>query len=702
MKLVSLELVNFRQFYGRQQLHFADTDGGRNVTVVHGFNGAGKTALLNAFTWCLYEETTSGFKMKDQLVNELAIASAEVGEHVPCSVALTFEAMFADGNVRKPALWHVVRDASAVKTGPKSYERSAPRLSLTITDSTGETSVVDGDRTDRVRQDRIEQLLPKSLYPFFFFDGERMEYMARQENKAEVEKGVRTLLDIEVYERGAEHLRGPLAKELGKEIRSGSNKQLNDAIEKREQKVAEQQQLEVRAAELQSQIDALQDEIQRYDIRLNAVRELGALGDRRRVLQDQQKEIADRTEKINSEMAKLISRDGYLALGSDTLRKTEALVAAARQRGELPAKVKPQFVDDLLRSEKCICGRPIEHGSDAEKCLTQWKQGTGLADLEEQIHNVNAQIRPLTDRRSSMFARLKIYMQDLQAEATKLKANQDEESAINARIKGNEFGDQARELKEMLDRRIKESGAAGAYLESNKRHREALENEISQLAKDISKLESSEAKVAVALRQHNAVLKVAEAFAAIRDIQKEDARSALDERIREVWADTTIKDFEASITSDYQLMLTKRVGGQRQPVVGASTGETQVLALSFVGALVAKSRENMENNTGEFAAGNVFPLVMDSPFGALGELYGRKVAEWVPRLANQVVLLVSDSQWRPEVDLAIRPRMGREYVLEINSAKQRSAQDPSPRRGGVQYVVEASESAEMTIIREVT
>lgn len=702
MKLVSLELVNFRQFYGHQQIHFADTVGGRNVTVVHGFNGAGKTALLNAFTWCLYDETTSGFKMKDRLVNELAIDTAEVGDHVPCSVALTFEAMFTDGNVRKQALWCVVRDAAVVKSGPRSYEKATPRLSVTITDSTGETTSVDADRTDRVRQDRIEQLLPKSLFPFFFFDGERMEYIARQENKAEVEKGVRTLLDIEVYERGAEHLKGPVAKELGKEIRSGSNKQLNDATEKREQKVAEQQQLEVRGAELQVQFAALQDEIQLYDVRLNAIRELGALGDHRKVLQEQQKQITERIQRINSELAKLVSKDGYLALARDVLRKTEAHVAAARQRGELPAKVKPQFVDDLLRREKCICGRSIEHGSEAERCLTQWKLGTGLADLEEQIHNVHAQIRPMTERRSSFFARLKSQLQELQAQRAQLKAHQDEESAINARIKGNEFGDQAREIKETLDRRREELGTTRAYIEANRKNRDALETEISQLAKDISKLESSEAKVGLAKRQYDAVLKVADAFAAIRDIQKEDARSALDERIREVWADTTIKDFEATITADYQLMLTKRVGGHRQPVVGASTGETQVLALSFVGALVAKSRENLENNTGELAAGNVFPLVMDSPFGALGELYGRKVAEWVPRLANQVVLLVSDTQWRPEVDAAIRPRMGREYVLEINSAKQRSAQDPSPRRGGLQYVVEAAESAEMTVIREVT
>jgi DNA sulfur modification protein DndD len=702
MKLVSLELINFRQFHGRQQLQFADAAGGRNVTVVHGFNGAGKTALLNAFTWCLYDETTSGFKMKDRLINELALNSAEIGDHVQCSVALTFEAKFYDGNVRKDATWCVVRDASAVKTGPQTQEKVISRLSLTITDSSGEATSIDTNQPDRVKQDRIEQLLPKSLYPFFFFDGERMEYMGRQENKAEVEKGVRTLLDIEVYERGAEHLKGPVAKDLGKEIRSGSNKQLNEATEKREQKVAEQQQLEVKAAELQANLTETLKQVQDYDARLNGIRELGMLGDQRKNLQEQQKRIIERMSRLNRDLSKAISKDGYLALANDVLHKTEAQVAAARKRGDLPAKVKPQFVDDLLRDAKCICGRPIDPGSDSARCLTQWKEVTGLADLEEQIHNVNAQIRPLTERRTNLFAALKNLMKDLQSQASQLKSNQDDESAINARIKNSEFGDQAREIKELLDRRREDLGTTRAYIEANRKNREALESEISQLNKDISKLESSEARVAIAKRQYDAALKVADAFAAIRDIQKEDARAALDERIREVWADTTIKDFEASITPEYQLTLTKRVGGQRQPVVGASTGETQVLALAFVGALVAKSRENLESNTGELASGNVFPLVMDSPFGALGELYGRKVAEWVPRLANQVVVLVSDTQWRQEVETAIRPRMGREYVLEINSAKQRAVKTSSPRRGGAQYVVESDVSAEMTIIREVT
>lgn len=45
MKLISLQLCNFRQFYGKTPpIIFAS--GSRNTTVIHGNNGAGKTTFL--------------------------------------------------------------------------------------------------------------------------------------------------------------------------------------------------------------------------------------------------------------------------------------------------------------------------------------------------------------------------------------------------------------------------------------------------------------------------------------------------------------------------------------------------------------------------------------------------------------------------------------------------------------------------------
>ena len=73
MKLMSIQLNNFRQFYGMTQ-EIILASGERNTTVIHGNNGAGKTTLLNAFTWVLYEKFTAAFAVEDQLVNKRAVS----------------------------------------------------------------------------------------------------------------------------------------------------------------------------------------------------------------------------------------------------------------------------------------------------------------------------------------------------------------------------------------------------------------------------------------------------------------------------------------------------------------------------------------------------------------------------------------------------------------------------------------------------
>lgn len=51
MKLERIILENFRQYFGQQKLNFAK-EREKNVTVIHGINGAGKTSLFLALNWC--------------------------------------------------------------------------------------------------------------------------------------------------------------------------------------------------------------------------------------------------------------------------------------------------------------------------------------------------------------------------------------------------------------------------------------------------------------------------------------------------------------------------------------------------------------------------------------------------------------------------------------------------------------------------
>ena len=70
MLLQSIELQNFRQFIN-EKIDFS-TDPERNVTLIIGENGTGKTTFAQAFFWCLYGETD--FTNKTML--NMAIQSA--------------------------------------------------------------------------------------------------------------------------------------------------------------------------------------------------------------------------------------------------------------------------------------------------------------------------------------------------------------------------------------------------------------------------------------------------------------------------------------------------------------------------------------------------------------------------------------------------------------------------------------------------
>ena len=56
MLLTKITLNDFRQFRGTQTIEFS-TDKEKNVTIILGENGSGKTTFAQAFKWCLYGST---------------------------------------------------------------------------------------------------------------------------------------------------------------------------------------------------------------------------------------------------------------------------------------------------------------------------------------------------------------------------------------------------------------------------------------------------------------------------------------------------------------------------------------------------------------------------------------------------------------------------------------------------------------------
>src|SRR4051812_40482268 len=99
------------------------------------------------------------------------------------------------------------------------------------------------------------------------------------------------------------------------------------------------------------------------------------------------------------------------------------------------------------------------------------------------------------------------------------------------------------------------------------------------------------------------------------------------------------KDFRCRISDSFaiEMILNERATAK-------SGGENQLLSLAFIASLVRFAAERIDADDLVLKPGTMAPLVLDAPLGQLDPSYQESVAEFLPKLAHQVVLLVSGSQ----------------------------------------------------------
>ena len=71
---------------------------------------------------------------------------------------------------------------------------------------------------------------------------------------------------------------------------------------------------------------------------------------------------------------------------------------------------------------------------------------------------------------------------------------------------------------------------------------------------------------------------------------------------------------------------------------------------------------------------STFTIVMDSPFGSLDEIYRRQVAKSIPKLANQLIILVTKTQWRGEVQEEVKVQKNVDNIKKAVTLEETSEQ----------------------------
>ncbi|MBD0364458.1 MAG: AAA family ATPase, partial [Coleofasciculus sp. C3-bin4] len=295
MKLTSIKLCNFRQFYGKTPEIFLSS-GEQNTTIIHGNNGAGKTTLLNAFSWVLYEKFSAAFSSEDQLVNKRAIAEARDKGSVECWGELGFE----HGDKR----YQVRRVCRAYKT-EAGVEQGKSELYLQIAGDDGRWLL-----PQQLPEDIIGRILPVSLHQYFFFDGERIEQIVRSDKKSEIAEATKTLLGVEVLNRSIKHLK-EAKKTLEAELAAIGDSETKNLLREQEKLEQESERLSKRQVEIGQELehqDELKKTIGNRLLELSGAQELQNLRDE---LEAREKMLREQLKQAKDALKRAISTRGY-------------------------------------------------------------------------------------------------------------------------------------------------------------------------------------------------------------------------------------------------------------------------------------------------------------------------------------------------------------------------------------------------------
>jgi DNA sulfur modification protein DndD len=635
MKIERIELKNFRQYFGEQQFKFS-TDPNRNVTIIHGVNGAGKTSLFVALNWCLYGE---GVDNIGELVSKEAMARANPNSDITAEVNI----LFSHDGVRYTA----IRQLSCRKQEDGSIRKSSNEKDFKLYrhKEAGKNETIDNPIGI------INSILPSNARTYFFFDGEKIDNFSRPESSREVQEAIFQVLSLEVLTRAKAHL-NEAAQDTRTELKKIVSGELRELLDDETRFANEENDIHEDQQRLKDEIARIEQHIEQVSSELRNLEEAQSL---QKVHDELSKQIRQSEQTYNHTVGNIqsIANQSYLWMANDAIQKASNLLEAKRQRGEIPSNIRQQFINDLLERQICICGRPFSEHDNAWSHLSNLLSESIPPKLEDDLITTSGQLSNLLERipveRQQLNGEMK-YMTQLSDDIKRAFNQRDD---VERQLSGSSQEkiaklSQSRKAYEddLLKMRVKYQLNEQRLVDITKQRKE-LEKKIESAKKNGYRQRLLVEKKRLAQESSDAINDMYEQFA-------EQKRLEVEEQTRRIfgllaWKGDHFSDVRLS--EDYKLEVFDRYGMQARPELSA--GERQVLSLSFISAMA-------------YVAQNEAPIVMDTPFGRLSSQHRASITANLPELASQLILFVTDEELRDQALQNLVHRIGSEYRLNFD------------------------------------
>ena len=437
-----------------------------------------------------------------------------------------------------------------------------------------------------------------------------------------------------------------------------STKRIADFNRQLDHLTAQAEQAEANIENLKNERNQTEKQIDDIDSKLRQTAAARELQQQRDLLESQLSRAQKRRRDSLDDVYRWLGENGRFIVSSRITKETFSFLDDKEHRGRIPSPYNEEFVRDILQAKECICGARLEPGSPESKNVASLLERAANQVARDRISKVRARLANLKSERAKAPSRLTTAQRRL------AEANDDVDTAeaklgeVSDKLKGiklDEISDRERrrdklrdDLRE-IDRNI---GGLTTNLQDYKQEKIRIDVEINNLAK-------LDKQTAIFGRRRSLCEDLKGKLELQLVTEEEQARKVLRAAIKRILQATTRKDLNLRMTDDYVISLLDADG----TALPKSSGENQLLGLAFTAALIAFAKVRQNARDYRLLPGTIAPLVLDSPFGQLDPMYRTATAEFIPKMARQVVLLVSRSQGSEDVLSALSDHLGTEYLL---------------------------------------
>ena len=646
MKIKYIELKNFRQFKDLR-LEFS-TDTSKNVTIVMGNNGTGKTTLAQAFSWCLYGETS--FKIKKVL-------NKEVEENLKINYGVSVVVKIGLEHNESP--YEIIRTQNYNKkaNGNIGYDNAEIKI-LTKTKDGIIKNVSEWER-------ELNKILPKEMAKYFFFDGERIEKMSKEvqdgRKSYEFANAVRGLLGLSVIISALDHLNPNYKRSVVGVYEASYNESSNQKVREYSEKFFklkdELQKIEIRLNEINDEEERATQTIKEINLKLKEHEETKILQEKREKYEKKALDLEMKKNKKIQEVLKDINDNTYLfilkKLIKDVLNELKEFKYEEKSIPELNSKL----INYILEHKKCICGHEILEDSEEYLNLIKLLEylppkalGTGIAEFVEKS-------KEKLKVKNNLYEKVVERDRDIYELEDQISATKDTLHSIDRKIIDND-------ISKILANLVRDRNNLQVNLNSLAEEKIRLIEKRGSKSIDAKRCENLITKTNLANKE-NRKIEIYKSYAieaynilkAKLDDREENIRNSLEREINNIFK----LMYEGAIT----LEIDKNYGIKvhiNNSETETSTAQSISIIFAFICGIIKLAREYQNNENKELVS-EPYPLVMDAPLSAFDKHRIKKVCEILPEIAEQIIIFIKDT----DGDLAkenLVKKIGKIYNLE--------------------------------------